>query len=129
VKELADCINGGPACPADLACLCRKKLAMNESDGLPSSMPPRPTAIVTKVPLVFNPVGTIIYAIASMTAFACLVLSYWWTPPWFVLLPTYLYVFLSAGIIALGRIESNKNASAFIDMIKKRSEENKRRMN
>jgi hypothetical protein len=42
-------------------------------------------------------------------------------------LPALLYVFLSAGIIALGRIEGNKQSQFFIQALKARSEENKQR--
>jgi hypothetical protein len=44
-------------------------------------------------------------------------------PPWYILLPAYTYIFLSAGIIALGRMESNKDARLFVQMLKDRSEE------
>jgi hypothetical protein len=81
------------------------------------------------VPRTFNVWGTLVYATSSATAFTCLILSYWWTPPWYVLLPMYFYVFMSAGIIALGRLESNRDAVVFAHLLRKPSEENKRGMN
>jgi len=48
-------------------------------------------------------------------------------PPWYVILPALLYVFISSGIIAQGRIEGNKDAQFFIQALKARSEENRQR--
>ena len=107
---------------------------MSEQD-LPPRMPPpipqtpviRPMSM--KVPRVFNVWGTIVYVVTSITTLAFMIAEPWWTPPWWVLLPTYAYVFVSASIIAMGRIESNKDARAYVEMIKRQSDLNKRSMN
>lgn len=100
---------------------------MSEPDFPPHVVPI--AAVKTRIPRVFGIWGTIVYAIASITAFACMVALPWWTPPWWIVLPTFAYVFVSAGIIAAGRRASNIEAREFMEMLKRKSEENKRRMN
>jgi hypothetical protein len=96
-------------------------------------MPPRPTpiAIATKVPRVFNIWGTIIYGISALTSLATVLIIGIadWKPPWWLAMPAFLYCFISSAIIALGRIEANRDARVFTALLRKKSEENKRRMN
>jgi hypothetical protein len=96
-------------------------------------MPPRPTpiAIATKVPRVFSIWGTIIYGISAITSIATVLIVGIadWSPPWWLTEPAFLYCFISAGIITLGRIESNRDARVFTRLLRQKSEENKRRMN
>lgn len=102
---------------------------MNED--LPSQMPPPPTPLpppTTQIPRVFSVWGTVIFFGCSATSFASMIAySVGWTPPWFIILPAFLYVFISSGFIAVGRMESNKDARLFIEAIKQRSEENRKR--
>ena len=104
---------------------------MSEPTGLPSKMPPRPVAITTRVPHVFSIWGTIVYGISAITSLATVLIIgiAGWTPPWYLTMPAFLYCFISAGIITMGRIESNKDARVFAHLLRERSEENKRRMN
>ena len=131
-RELDDCLNGGPACPADLHCYCKQKLdARDGIPELPSKMPQRPVPITVSVPRAFPVYGTLVYAGCSITALSCFfaIGIVHWTPPWYIIMPAFLYCFVSSGIITMGRIESNKNARAFANALKQQSEENKRRMN
>jgi hypothetical protein len=93
---------------------------MNE----PQDLPPN-----TRVPRVFSIGGTIVYAIGSVTAVAAIIAKPWWTPPWWVLLPMFAYIFVSMGIITMGRIEANKDARVFAQLLRKQSDINKRNMN
>ena len=96
---------------------------MNE---LPSKMPP-PT---TRVPRMFNIWGTLVYAACSFTAFCFMVaFPFGVRPPLYVVLPCLSYVFISSGIIALGRIENNRDAQFWIETARRVSELNKRKMN
>jgi|SRR6478736_3106443 len=103
------------------------------SEELPSRMPPPPHAKLagprpptTRAPRAFNIWGTIVYGGCSSIAMAFMVMmGFGIMPPWYVILPSLLYVFLSSGIIALGRIEGNKEARFFIQALKEQSEENK----
>ena len=81
------------------------------------------------VPRVFNLFGTIIYAGCSITAFGIMIAMPWWMPPWWILLPTFGYVFTCTGIIAMGRVQSNRDAKAFAHLLRVQSEINKRSMN
>jgi hypothetical protein len=98
-------------------------------------MPPRPTPptpiVVTRVPHVFTIWGTIIYGISAITSIATVLIVgiTGWNPPWWLTEPAFLYCFISAGIITMGRIESNKDARVFARLLRQKSEENKRRMN
>lgn len=96
----------------------------------PAELPPHlhPT---TRVPRVFKVWGTICYGILAIASITTIMIMDFtrWTPPWWVITSALLYVFISAGIIALGRIESNHDSKFFIQALKERSEENKRRMN
>lgn len=83
----------------------------------------------TRIPRMFNAWGTLIYGVASLTALAFIISAPWWTPPWWALLPTYAYVFVSTGIICWGRIENNRDNRLFIEALKHQSEINKQRMN
>jgi Na+/glutamate symporter len=86
---------------------------------------------MTRVPHVFPIYGTIVYAGCSITALACFfaIGIAHWTPPWYITMPAFLYCFISAGIITMGRIESNKDAKIFAHLLRKQSEINKRNMN
>ena len=77
----------------------------------------------------FNIWGTICYSVSAVSSLIAILLMgiFKWTPPWYFLLPAFLYVFISSGIIALGRIQANKDARFFIRMLKRRSDENKQR--
>jgi hypothetical protein len=107
------------------------------NDDLPSQMPPRPPPHpklagpmppTTRVPRVFNIWGTIVFGGCSSFALAFMILiGFGIVLPWYVVLPALLYVFVSAGFIALGRIEANKDARFFVQALRKRSEENKQR--
>jgi hypothetical protein len=123
---------------------------MNE---LPDKMPPRlhpindsdddptePTqltqpskAIMTRVPHVFSPVGTIVYIGCSVTCLAFMIgYGFGLQVPWYIILPCIFYTAVSSGIIAMGRIESNRDARAFMVRIEQRSELNeqyRRKMN
>jgi hypothetical protein len=95
---------------------------------LPNRMPPRPAPPVTKVPKVFSIWGTMAYGISSITALAIITIRVFidWTP-WYLITPAFLYVFISAGLICLGRIDTNKEAKVFIQALRERSAENKSR--
>jgi hypothetical protein len=97
------------------------------NDGLPTRMPEPPPPVVTKVPRVFGPWGTISYGIAAVASIVTVLLNGFtgWTPPWYFTSAAFMYVFISAGIICMGRIQSNKDAKFFIHALRKRSEENK----
>jgi hypothetical protein len=41
-------------------------------------------------------------------------------------MPAFLYIFISASIICLGRIAANKDAKFFIQALRKRSDENRK---
>ena len=102
------------------------------NDDLPSRMPPRPPPLppTTRVPRVFSIGGTIAYGGCAITALASLIAyGFGFPPPWFITMSCLLYVFVSAGIIATGRIEANKDAKVFTRALRRQSEENKRRMN
>lgn len=102
---------------------------MNEDHTRPKQLPqPPPT---TRVPRVFGPWGTLCYGISAVASITTVLLMGFtrWTPPWYFLMPAFLYIFISAGIICLGRIESNQEAKFFIHALREQSEENKRRMN
>lgn len=112
----------------------------DEIPELPNRMPPPPHAKLagprplrpptTRIPRVFNIWGTIAYGVASITAFASLIAAgFGWHPPWFIIGVALFYVGVSAGIIAAGRIEANKDAKFFVQALRRQSEENKRRMN
>lgn len=104
---------------------------------LPASDPeqPPPARIphlhpTTKVPRIFGIWGTACYGIAALYSITVVLgLPFGWKPPWYAVSSAFLYVFVSAGIIFFGRIESNRDARFFMQALKKRSEENKRRMN
>jgi hypothetical protein len=86
---------------------------------------PRPPR--TRIPRVFNIWGTIAYSACAAAAFFFMIaLAFGIYPPWYVMLPCLFYVFMSAGIIAFGRMESNKDARSFIQAL--RSDENQRAM-
>ena len=72
---------------------------------------------------------TLVFAACSFAAFAFMIALPWITPPWYVTLGVLMYVFLSSGLIALGRIEGNREARGFVGMIKAMSEQNKRSLN
>jgi len=72
---------------------------------------------------------TLLFAACSIAAFAFMIALPWITPPWYITLSFMVYVFLSSGIIALGRIEGNKAARGFAGMLKAMSDENKRNLN
>jgi len=103
---------------------------MDDEPTLPTRMPPPPHTklagprpATTRIPRVFNIWGTLVYAGCSAVAFLFMIaMGFDIMPPWYVILPTFLYVFLSSGIIALDRIEANKNNKFFIDSIKRQSE-------
>jgi hypothetical protein len=98
---------------------------------LPDRMPPRPPP-TTRVPHAFSIWGTLIYGSCSAAAGFFMIDLVWIIPPWYVLLATFFYVFVSTGIIALGRVEANRDAKFFIEALKRQSEENKlkvRKMN
>jgi hypothetical protein len=99
------------------------------SDELPTQMPPRPPPHpVTRVPRVFNIWGTLVYAGCSFTAFASMIAyGFGWNPPWPIMLSALFYVGVSAGIIAFGRMEANKDARFFVQALRKRSDENGKR--
>jgi len=107
------------------------------SEDLPSQMPPRPPPHVklagprpptTRIPRVFNIWGTIVYGgCASVAMGFMIMMGFGIMPPWYIILSCLLYVFLSSGIIALGRVEGNKDAQFFIQALKVRSEESKQR--
>lgn len=77
----------------------------------------------------YNRGYTLLFAACSFASFAFMIALPWFTPPWYILLPLMCYVFLSSGLIALGRIEGNNEARGFVDMIRKMSDENKRNLN
>jgi hypothetical protein len=98
-------------------------------DGLPRLPPPLPPQPTTRIPRVFNIWGTLVYAGCSITAFVSMIAyGFGWTPPWIIVLPTFIYVGTSSGIIAMGRIQSNKIASDTFVWLRQKSEENKRAM-
>jgi hypothetical protein len=101
---------------------------MNEE--LPKQMPPRPPPPTTRVPKVFGIWGTILYGIIAITSIAIVVIGGIanWTPPWFLIGTAFIYVFISAGLICMGRIEANKDARFFIRALRERSDDNKRAM-
>ena len=94
-----------------------------------SELPPHlhPT---TRVPRVFSIWGTACYGIAAVASITTILVMDFtrWTPPWWFISAALLYTFISTGIIALGRIESNRDSKFFIQALRKRSEENKRAM-
>jgi len=105
------------------------------NDGLPHQMPPRPgpptppTRLhpTTRVPRVFSLPGTIVYAGCSLTALIFMIgTGFGLQTPWFVILPCLLYVFISSGIIAYGRIESNRDSKVYLRSLQRVSEANKR---
>jgi hypothetical protein len=88
--------------------------------------PPRPAT--TKIPRVFNIWGTIVYGGCAAFAMAFMIMmGFGIIPPWYIILPCLLYVFVSSGNIAFGRIEANKDARFFTQALRKRGEENKQR--
>ena len=98
---------------------------------LPSKMPSRPESPpTTKVPRVFSIWGTINYGVAAIASIAIVLCMgiFAWTPQWWAIMPAFLYVFISTGIICLGRIEANRDAKFFIHALRKRSEDNERAM-
>lgn len=98
---------------------------------LPDKMPPRLLPPTTRVPKVFSVWGTVCYGIAAVFSVTQVILIAVarLTPPWYVTSIAFLYVFTSTGLICTGRIESNRDARFFMRALKKRSDENKRRMN
>jgi hypothetical protein len=109
------------------------------NDDLPSKIPPPPHPKLagprprrpptTRIPRVFNVWGTLAYGVFSITAFASMIAhGFGWTLPWFIILPSLCYTGISAGIIATGRMQSNKDARFSIQALKRQSEENKRAM-
>jgi membrane protein required for beta-lactamase induction len=104
---------------------------------LPKRMPPRPEPTLpplppptTKVPKVFSIWGTIYYGIIAIASIAIVFIGGIanWTPPWVLTGTAFLYVFVTAGLICMGRIEANRDAKFFIQALRKRSDENKRTM-
>lgn len=97
--------------------------------------PPTPatpvTTITTRVPRVFSIWGTVCYGVAAAYSIISVLLMgiIRYTPPWYFIMASFLYVFISTGIICYGRIESNRDAKVFMHLIRKRSEENKRCLN
>ncbi len=100
------------------------------NDDLPTRMPEPPPPVVTRVPRVFGPWGTLSYGIAAVASIITVLLMGFtrWIPPWYFIACAFMYVFISAGIICYGRIEANRDAKVFIHALKKKSEENKRAM-
>lgn len=72
---------------------------------------------------------TLVFVLCSFSAFAFMIALPWITPPWYVMLGVLVYVFLSSGLVAIGRIEGNRASRGFIVMIKKQSDENARNLN
>jgi hypothetical protein len=103
---------------------------MNEE--LPSQMPPRPpppTAVVTRMPRTFGVFGTLVYLGASITALTSMIAyGFGWNPPWFIILSCIFYTGVSSGIIAMGRMQANRDAHFFIQALRPRSAENQRAM-
>jgi hypothetical protein len=99
------------------------------SEELPDRMPPRlPLPPTTRVPRVFSTWGTVCYGISAITAITIVIAGgiFKWTPPWFLIASAFIYVFISSGLICLGRIDANKDARFFIKTLRQRSDENKR---
>lgn len=91
----------------------------------PPHMHPHPT---TKVPKVFSIWGTIYYGAIAIGSIVIVIIGGIanWTPPWLLIGAAFLYVFINAGIICLGRMEANRDAKFFMHALRKRSDENKR---
>jgi hypothetical protein len=103
---------------------------MNNMDGLPSEMPSREDATARAMRMrYFSPVSIAYFGFASAVGFGCMIALPWWRPPWWMLLLMFAFIFVHAGIIAIGRYESNKIDAAFIVQVERMSEENKRGMN
>jgi hypothetical protein len=96
------------------------------TEPIPPRPPPLPPPLhpTTKIPRVYRLPGTVVFAGCSVVAFFFMIaLGFGLDPPWYVILPSLFYVFVSSGIIAIGRIEANKDAKFFIETIKRQSEE------
>ncbi|HWI70134.1 MAG TPA: hypothetical protein VNS88_17510 [Nitrospiraceae bacterium] len=86
---------------------------------------------MTRIPRLFGIWGTLGYGIAAATSITTVLVMgvFDWTPPWYLLMSAFLYVFISSGIIFLGRIEANKDAKEFIRTLRAKSKENKSYLN
>jgi hypothetical protein len=104
---------------------------MSEEPTLPDHMPlPLTPVPVTRIPRVFSIWGTLYYGVAAIASITVVLIMGFtrWMPPWYIISSAFLYVFISTGIICTGRIQANKDARFFIHALKKRSEDNQRKM-